>query len=155
MFGLLLLPETYGPVILKKRAHTLRKKTGNKNIFAPIELEKKGAREILTTILARPFQMFFFEAIVLLTCLYLSLACMYRLLQQDRNSANTLHRRDFLPVFYCISTRLPRYLFNGCRHCWIGIPADRYWRMLCLWNLSLLRCYASESSKTERSLVFY
>ncbi|KAL9121245.1 MAG: hypothetical protein Q9187_002200 [Circinaria calcarea] len=77
MVGLLLLPETYGPVILKKRARMLREKTGNNNILAPIELEKTGVREILTKILARPFQMFFFEAIVLLTCLYLSLACMY------------------------------------------------------------------------------
>ena len=77
MVALLLLPETYGPTILKKRAQKLRKESGNKNIFAPIELEKKGARQILTITLARPFQMFFFEAIVLLTCLYSSLACVY------------------------------------------------------------------------------
>ena len=71
---LLLLPETYGPVILKKRAQKMRKETGNSNIFAPIELEKKGAKQMLTITLTRPLRMIVFEAIVLFTCLYLSLA---------------------------------------------------------------------------------
>ena len=52
----------------------MRKETGNPNIFAPIELEKKGARQMVTVTLMRPLHMFAFEAIVLFTCLYLSLA---------------------------------------------------------------------------------
>lgn len=70
----MLLPETYGPVILKKRARRLRKETGNPSIFAPIELEKKGAKQILTITLTRPLRMLVFEAIVLFTSLYLAFA---------------------------------------------------------------------------------
>ncbi|KAL8780550.1 MAG: hypothetical protein Q9213_006416 [Squamulea squamosa] len=68
------MPETYGPSILKKRAQRMRKETGNPNIFAPIELEKKGARQMITITLTRPIRMILFEAIVLFTCLYLSIA---------------------------------------------------------------------------------
>lgn len=52
----------------------MRKETGNPDIFAPIELEKKGAKQLLTVTLMRPLHMIVFEAIVLFTCLYLSLA---------------------------------------------------------------------------------
>ena len=68
------LPETYGPIILKKRAKRIRKESGNANIFAAIELEKKGARQMMTVTLMRPVHMIFYEAIVLFACLYLSLA---------------------------------------------------------------------------------
>ena len=71
---LLFLPETFGPTLLKRRAQRLRKECGNPHIYAPIELEKKGARQLITVTLMRPLNMMFFEAIVLFTCLYLSLA---------------------------------------------------------------------------------
>ena len=71
---LLFLPETYGPEILRRRARKMRKETGNTNIFAPIELEKKGAKQMITVTLMRPLNMIAFEAIVGFTCLYLSLA---------------------------------------------------------------------------------
>ncbi|KAK5202026.1 hypothetical protein LTR16_000667 [Cryomyces antarcticus] len=71
---LLLMPETYAPVVLEGRAQKMRKETGNPNIFAPIELEKKGMKQMITVVLTRPIRMFCFEAIVLFTCLYLSLA---------------------------------------------------------------------------------
>lgn len=51
----------------------MRKESGNPNVFAAIELEKKGARQMMTVTLMRPIHMFFYEAIVLLTCLYTSL----------------------------------------------------------------------------------
>lgn len=68
------LPETYGPVILKRHARQIRRATGNPNIFAPIELEKKGVKQMLTITLTRPLRMLMFEAIVLFTCLYLAFA---------------------------------------------------------------------------------
>jgi MFS family permease len=70
----LFLPETYGPVILKKYAQQMRKATGNPNIVAPIELEKKGAKQMITVTLMRPIRMLLFEAIALFSCLYLALA---------------------------------------------------------------------------------
>ncbi|KAG4034582.1 hypothetical protein MFRU_003g05390 [Monilinia fructicola] len=71
---LVFLPETYGPVLLLKRAQKLRKETGNPDIFAPIELEKQDVRQMITVTLTRPMRMLFFELIVLAACSYLSLA---------------------------------------------------------------------------------
>ena len=71
---LFFLPETYGPTILKKRAKRMRKQNGSHNIFAAIELEKKGARQMITVTLMRPLHMIAFESIVFFTCLYCSLA---------------------------------------------------------------------------------
>ncbi len=71
---LLFLPETYGPTILKSRARRMRKKSGNPNVFAPIERTKKGAKQMISVTLMRPLHMIAFEAIVLFTCIYLSIA---------------------------------------------------------------------------------
>ncbi|EON62231.1 hypothetical protein W97_01452 [Coniosporium apollinis CBS 100218] len=68
------MPETYAPIILKKRAKKARKQLGDPNVFAPIELEERNIRHTITVVLTRPVRMFFFEPIVLFSCLYLSLA---------------------------------------------------------------------------------
>ena len=67
------LPETYAPRLLKRKAQKIRRVAGNESTFAPMELEKKGVKQMLTVTLMRPLRMLFFEAIVLFTCLYLSL----------------------------------------------------------------------------------
>ena len=69
---LLTSPETYAPVILATRARRLRKENNNPNIFAPLELEHRDLKQMVTVVLARPVRMFFTEAIVLCSCLYLS-----------------------------------------------------------------------------------
>lgn len=69
--ALVFLPETYGPVILKRRAKKIRKQTGSKHVFAPIELEQTSIRDICVKVLTRPFRMFFTEWIVLFSCLFL------------------------------------------------------------------------------------
>lgn len=69
-----LLPETYAPVLLQRRAAKLRKETGDLSIVAPYDLEKKGPREMMTVVLTRPIRMIIQESIVLFTCMYLSLA---------------------------------------------------------------------------------
>ena len=70
---LLLMPETYGPVILRRKAKQMRKKTGNHDIVAPSELENQDFWELVAVVLTRPIRMFLFEAIVLSTCMFLSL----------------------------------------------------------------------------------
>ena len=52
----------------------MRKESSNLHIAAPIELEKKGARQMMTVTLMRPLHMIAYEAIVLFTCLYVSIA---------------------------------------------------------------------------------
>ena len=68
------LPETYGPVLLKRKAQQMRKETGSSDIAAPIELEDQSWTEFMTVVLTRPIRMFLFEWIVLFSCLYLSAA---------------------------------------------------------------------------------
>lgn len=71
---LVALPETYLPVLLHRKARKLRLKTGNQEFVALCELEKHGARHMITVVLTRPFRMLIYESIVLFSCLYLSLA---------------------------------------------------------------------------------
>ncbi|KAI7637083.1 MFS general substrate transporter, partial [Hortaea werneckii] len=69
---LILMPETYGPIVLKRKAKYLREKQGDANMVAPVELQKQDLRELVVVVLTRPIRMFLFEAIVTTTCLYLS-----------------------------------------------------------------------------------
>lgn len=58
------VPETYHPVLLRRKAMQLRKETGNQEWIAPIE---KLDRSITKTVLwscIRPFQLLFFEPMV-------------------------------------------------------------------------------------------
>lgn len=59
-------------MLLRRRAREIRIRTGDSNIFAPIEVEKKGVKQMLTVTLARPMLMFA-EPLVLCACLYLAL----------------------------------------------------------------------------------
>jgi hypothetical protein len=54
---LFFLPETFGPVLLARHAQALSKSTGNDLIFACIELEKKGFKQMATVTLTRPLRM--------------------------------------------------------------------------------------------------
>jgi multidrug resistance protein len=70
--ALLLIPETYGPVVLQKKAQKLRKQ-GHEDALAPIELERRDFYQLAVVVLTRPVRMFFFEALVLFSCLYTAL----------------------------------------------------------------------------------
>lgn len=50
------VPETFAPVILKKRAAALRKETGDKNICTEQELFKIPFSQMMTDTLVRPFR---------------------------------------------------------------------------------------------------
>jgi len=69
---LLMMPETYAPIVLKAKAQKLRKE-GKKDAFAPTELEKRDLHELFVVVLTRPVRMFLFEGIVLCSCLYTAL----------------------------------------------------------------------------------
>ncbi|KFH40521.1 putative MFS-type transporter-like protein [Hapsidospora chrysogenum ATCC 11550] len=71
ILGLILVPETYAPLILKKRAQALSAKTGRVYIS---EYEQQGKVEsptvILKKALSRPLQLLFVEPIVLILSIY-------------------------------------------------------------------------------------
>lgn len=67
------LPETYGPVILQRRARKLRKQDPDSNIWAQLDIDTSTWRDIFVTFLGRPFRMLFTEPLVSFSCLFLSL----------------------------------------------------------------------------------
>lgn len=66
------LPEVYGPVLLKRRAASLRKSTGNSAYWHPHENVKLDFKSIVTKHLARPLRMLVTEPMVACIALYAS-----------------------------------------------------------------------------------
>lgn len=59
------VPETYGPVVLRNKAKALRKETGDERWKAPIEImDRSVARTVLWSCI-RPFQLLVFEQMCL------------------------------------------------------------------------------------------
>jgi MFS family permease len=67
---LIIMPESYLPVLLSRKAKKLREETGNPNIIAATDLQKKNWSYVITVVMTRPFRMLFQEAIVSCVCLY-------------------------------------------------------------------------------------
>ncbi|TFK56897.1 MFS general substrate transporter [Heliocybe sulcata] len=67
------MPETYAPVLLKKRAARMREEQGRDNIVTEQELFPRPFSEVLIETLVRPFQMLVTEPILLLMSLYISI----------------------------------------------------------------------------------
>ncbi|KAF2009081.1 MFS transporter [Aaosphaeria arxii CBS 175.79] len=67
------IPETYSPVILKRRAAKLRKETGNPNIKTEQEKVKLTFGDIVRTSLIRPITMILTEPVLDLMCMYIVL----------------------------------------------------------------------------------
>ena len=71
---LLIMPETYVPVLIARKAARIRRETGNLSIIASSELERKSVQHVITVVMTRPFRMLIHESIVMLTCMYCALA---------------------------------------------------------------------------------
>jgi len=56
-----MVPETYGPIILKKRAQRIRRETKDEKVAAEIDMKKADLRHVVSVVLTRPIRMFFFE----------------------------------------------------------------------------------------------
>lgn len=70
---LIALPETYGPVLLQRRAERIRKADPKSRVFAPHEIERPDLKTLATVVLTRPIRMMMSELIVSLSSAYLSL----------------------------------------------------------------------------------
>ncbi|KAH8809187.1 major facilitator superfamily domain-containing protein [Xylogone sp. PMI_703] len=68
-----LIPETYAPVILKRRAAKLREETGNMSIITEQEKAKLTLSDIIRTSLIRPIIMMITEPVLDLMCMYIVL----------------------------------------------------------------------------------
>lgn len=65
------LPETYAPIILKRRAQRLRKETGDQSIMTEQEALKLSPKELIMTVLIRPMAMICTEPVLDLMNLYI------------------------------------------------------------------------------------
>ncbi|KAL2069904.1 hypothetical protein VTL71DRAFT_14583 [Oculimacula yallundae] len=68
-----LIPETYAPIILKRRAAKLRVELNNPNIITEQEKVKLTLQEIVRTSLIRPITMILTEPVLDLMCMYIVL----------------------------------------------------------------------------------
>ena len=66
---LLFVPETYAPVLLRKKAIMLRKETGDSGWKAPIEIMDRSVSKTVMWSCIRLFQLLFFEILTLQLCL--------------------------------------------------------------------------------------
>ncbi|EFZ02209.1 MFS transporter [Metarhizium robertsii] len=67
------LPETFGPILLARRAQRMRKQDPAQRVIAPRELEETSLSQLLTVVITRPIRMLASELIVTATCAYLAL----------------------------------------------------------------------------------
>lgn len=68
-----LLPETYAPVILKRRAKKLRKETGNDKIMTEQEAVGLSIKELINSCLLRPLKFAATEPVLDMVCFYVCL----------------------------------------------------------------------------------
>jgi len=66
---ILLVPETYEPILVKRKATRIRKDTG-KDVYAPLELEDKGILRSIMVSCYKPFQLLAYEHMALLLALW-------------------------------------------------------------------------------------
>ncbi|PIL25367.1 MFS general substrate transporter [Ganoderma sinense ZZ0214-1] len=68
---LVIIPETYAPVLLVKRAQRKRKETGDDRYWAPLERQQMTLSERLKQVLAKPFVVLFTEPMLIAMTLYM------------------------------------------------------------------------------------
>ncbi|KAK3314680.1 major facilitator superfamily domain-containing protein [Apodospora peruviana] len=73
MIPLAIFPETFGPVLLLRRARAIRHRDPSARVIAPHEFDKRNLTELTTVVLTRPIRMIIFEPIVNTTCAYIAL----------------------------------------------------------------------------------
>jgi membrane protein implicated in regulation of membrane protease activity len=66
----LFVPETYMPVVLRRKAQRKRKETGDERWKAPIEISDKSVLGTVMHSLYRPFLLLFFEPMCFNLCLF-------------------------------------------------------------------------------------
>ena len=77
------MPETYGPVILVKKARALRASTGDKRYKAPLELQEVNWGKTVGRILGRPWKIFFVEVMLVIMTLYMSVRPLFSLQKEN------------------------------------------------------------------------
>ena len=152
------MPETYQPVLLQGRVAALREATSTDNIVTNSIADLHRPKELLTIVLTRPFRLFFTEAIVFFSCIYLALVYGVFYLtfeawplayQGTYHMSPTISGLAYLPfgigIVIAVVTffQYDKYLLRaqGCNKPWSFNPEYRRLPLACiggpLWTLSL------------------
>ncbi|KAG8938324.1 hypothetical protein FRC04_009079, partial [Tulasnella sp. 424] len=77
------VPETYAPIIQKKKAARMRKETGDQRYFSELEAQDMHWKQRMETVLGRPFKVLFMEPMLIAITLYMSFVygCIYLLFE--------------------------------------------------------------------------
>lgn len=70
---LCLVPETYNPVLLQRKAARIRRETGDDKYYAPYDKRDTGIFKTILLSCQRPFQLLCFEPMVLALCTFTAL----------------------------------------------------------------------------------
>jgi hypothetical protein len=73
LIGFIIIPESYAPVLLQRRAKKLRYETKNWALHAKADEQPVDLKLIVEKYLLRPFKMLVLEPILVLITLYMSL----------------------------------------------------------------------------------
>ncbi|KUJ21337.1 MFS general substrate transporter [Mollisia scopiformis] len=144
IFGTIVLPETYAPVLLQRRAKALSKRF-NKTFISLLDKEHRHTRaQAIKTSLARPWILLFAEPIVLVASIYLSIlyGTLYMLFgaypiiyQQERGWSEGIGGLAFLGVTVGMIIGLAYMLYDNRRYMRLldtlpenGVPVPE-WRL--------------------------
>jgi MFS family permease len=72
LLAVFVIPETYAPILLVKKARTIREETGDMRFTAALERQNTRWRARLQTVLGRPFKVLFLEPLIIVLTLYQS-----------------------------------------------------------------------------------
>jgi hypothetical protein len=70
---IIFLPETFGPILLARRARKIRSQDSSSRVVAPYDLEETDLKKLLTVVITRPIRTLVSDLIVTATCAYLAL----------------------------------------------------------------------------------
>jgi MFS family permease len=119
------LPETYAPVLLKKKAQRLRKETGNEKFFHPQENLKLSPKTIITKHFSRPILMLCTEPMVsclafyasfVYSLLYMTLEVFPIVFEENRGYSPVVGSLPFLGLFVGVFSAIGVNLANQPRY---------------------------------------
>ena len=92
VFAMITMPEVYPPVLLRRKAQDLRKKTGDDRYWHPHESEKINLGNIVTKYLSRPLRMLVTEPMI--TCIAIYASFVYGLLYMTLPMFDIVYREQ-------------------------------------------------------------
>jgi MFS family permease len=96
------IPETFAPVLLVKKARTIRKETGDERFTAALERQHTHWRARLQAALGRPFKIMFLEPLLLVLTLYMSVRSLGLFARLAADNTFSVYIWDCFPPFYCL-----------------------------------------------------